>query len=188
MKLGHIIGRAHHSGLAVWGMNSLILRPRNATDSSPWTLATKKKEDGCCITTTHRLTLPFSAGSFFFTQYNMTVDTRLTCPSKTFLFPRLYGYHFDTVKVTETESQRCWTPSQNTNSMMHLKMAEGLGTAHALGRVPLRGWRWPVSPKLVFNKLAAQFPGIMDRCDFRMFLNDTVCRMPKQRGIMRKEY
>jgi hypothetical protein len=37
-----------------------------------------------------------------------------------------------------------WTPSQNRNFRMHLKMAEMLGNVHTHGRGLLRGWWWPV--------------------------------------------
>jgi hypothetical protein len=63
------------------------------------------KITGCCITTTHRLTLPFSPGNFV-TKNSMTVIPNPPCFS---LFPRfkikLRGRHFDTIEVTEAESQ-----------------------------------------------------------------------------------
>jgi hypothetical protein len=49
-----------------------------------------------------------------------------------------------------------------TTSRMHLKMAEKLGTVHTRGRKLLRGWRWPVGPKLVFDQMVAPVPEIMD--------------------------
>jgi hypothetical protein len=63
------------------------------------------KRTGCCITTTHHLTLPFSPGNFF-TKNNMTVFPH---PSHFFLFFRvkikLKGSHFHTTEVTKAESQ-----------------------------------------------------------------------------------
>jgi hypothetical protein len=35
--------------------------------------------------------------------------------------------------------KRCWTPSQNASSRMHLKIAEALGVARTFGAVLLRG-------------------------------------------------
>jgi hypothetical protein len=45
---------------------------------------------------------------------------------------------------------------------MHLKLAEALGKMHTLGWGLLRGWWWPVGPKLVFNQVAAPVQEIMD--------------------------
>jgi hypothetical protein len=64
------------------------------------------KRTGCCILTTHRLTLPFPPGDFF-TKDNIN----LVAPHKAYfsLFPwlniKLIGRHFDTVEVMEAESQ-----------------------------------------------------------------------------------
>jgi hypothetical protein len=41
-------------------------------------------------------------------------------------------------------------------------MAEALGTVHTRGWGLLRGWWWTVGLKLVFYKLAAPVPKIMD--------------------------
>jgi hypothetical protein len=41
-------------------------------------------------------------------------------------------------------------------------MADSPGTAHARGRELLRGWWWPVGPKLVFEQMAASVPEITD--------------------------
>jgi hypothetical protein len=61
------------------------------------------KRTGCCITTTHRLALPFSPGNVF------PHPTWLSPPPPTFLFPRLKtklkGHHFDTIGVIEAESR-----------------------------------------------------------------------------------
>jgi hypothetical protein len=58
------------------------------------------KRTGCCIMTTHRLTLPFSPGNFL---PKKTLLSSLTHP--TFQFPRLKtkikGSHFDTAEVIE---------------------------------------------------------------------------------------
>jgi hypothetical protein len=62
------------------------------------------KRTGCCITTTHRLTLPFSPGNF------LPKTAWLPSPThSTVLFPRLKiklkGRHFDTAEVLEAELQ-----------------------------------------------------------------------------------
>jgi hypothetical protein len=58
------------------------------------------KRTGCCIMTTHSLTLPFSPRNFW---------PKTTWLSSSTLFPRLKiklkGRHFDTIEVTEEESQ-----------------------------------------------------------------------------------
>jgi hypothetical protein len=70
------------------------------------------KRTSCCITTTHRLTLPFSQGNFF-TKDNMTVVSH--SPYKLYmghwdfsLFPqleiKLKDCHVDTTEVIESES------------------------------------------------------------------------------------
>jgi hypothetical protein len=60
------------------------------------------KRTGCCITTTHRLTLPSSPGNVY--QNNMTVF-----PLPPYLSPRwkikLKDRHFETTEVIEAESQ-----------------------------------------------------------------------------------
>jgi hypothetical protein len=68
------------------------------------------------------------------------------------------NHHFDTIQVIEAESQVV----QNMTSRMHLKMAEVLGTMNMRGRGLPQGWWWPLGPKLVFDKMAAPFPEIMD--------------------------
>jgi hypothetical protein len=42
------------------------------------------------------------------------------------------------------------------------RMAESLGTVHTHVEGWLRGWWWPVSPKLVFDQVTASVPEIMD--------------------------
>jgi hypothetical protein len=60
---------------------------------------------GCSMTTTHRLTLPFSSGNFC-QKNNVTVVPH---PPYSTLFPRLKiklkGRHFDTIEAVEAESQ-----------------------------------------------------------------------------------
>jgi hypothetical protein len=58
--------------------------------------------------------------------------------------------------------RRCWIPSQNTTSRIHLKTTKALGTAHACGRELLGRWWWQVGPKLVIDQMVATVPGIMD--------------------------
>jgi hypothetical protein len=75
------------------------------------------KRTGCCITTTHRLTLPFHQGYFFF----LPKTTWLSSPTHpTFLFSRLKvkvkDGHFDTTEVIEAESQN---PHRITISRMN---------------------------------------------------------------------
>jgi hypothetical protein len=43
---------------------------------------------------------------------------------------------------------------------MHLK--NGRSVVHKCGRRLLRGWWWPVGPKLVFDQMAAPVSEIMD--------------------------
>jgi hypothetical protein len=62
------------------------------------------KRTGCCITTTHRLTFPFSPANF------LPKATRQSTPTNpTFLFSqlniKLKVLHFDTTEVIEAESQ-----------------------------------------------------------------------------------
>jgi hypothetical protein len=63
------------------------------------------KRTGCCITTTHHLTLNFLPGNFL-TKNNKTV---ITHPPYFCLFPqqkiKLKGRHFDMIAVMEAESQ-----------------------------------------------------------------------------------
>jgi hypothetical protein len=63
------------------------------------------EKTGCCIMTTHCLTLPFFTREFL-TKNNMTVVPH---PPYFSLFPRLKiklrGLHFDTTEVIEGESQ-----------------------------------------------------------------------------------
>jgi hypothetical protein len=63
------------------------------------------KRAGCCITTKHRLTRPFSQGNFL-TKNNLTVVPH---PPYFSLFPRLKiklkGSQFDTIGVIRIESQ-----------------------------------------------------------------------------------
>lgn len=53
------------------------------------------------------------------------------------LFPRLKICHL-TIEVIEAECRWCWTPSENTTSMMLLQRAEALGTVHTRGSGLLR--------------------------------------------------
>jgi hypothetical protein len=55
------------------------------------------------------------------------------------------------LRWSKQNRRRCSTPSQSTTSRMHLRMAEALGTVHRRRRWLLRGWRYPVDPKLVFD-------------------------------------
>jgi hypothetical protein len=56
----------------------------------------------------------------------------------------------------------CWTPSKNMTSRMHLKNGRSTGNGACRRRGLLRGWWWPVGPKLVFDQMAAPVPEIMD--------------------------
>jgi hypothetical protein len=62
------------------------------------------KRSGCCITTTHHLTLPFSPGNF-------GPEITLLSSPPTILFSvspiedKTEGRHFDTIEVIEAESQ-----------------------------------------------------------------------------------
>jgi hypothetical protein len=75
------------------------------------------KTTGCCITTTHQLTLHFSPGN------SWTKTTQFSSPTHPiFLFPRLKvklkGFHFDTIEVNEAESQSLL--NTHRTSRMHL--------------------------------------------------------------------
>jgi hypothetical protein len=98
---------------------------------------------GCCFTTKHRFTLAFSAGDIY-------QKTKCLSSPLTFLYSPAI--------LTELR----WTPSQNTAFRTYLKMTEALRTVHTLGRGLLRGGWWPVSPKLVFDQMAALVPENMD--------------------------
>jgi hypothetical protein len=82
----------------------------------------------CCITTTHRLTLPFSQGNFC---------PKITWPSPpphpTFLFfsrlkMKMKGRHFDTWGVRGQNRRHCWTPSKNTSSVIYLEYGRSTRT------------------------------------------------------------
>jgi hypothetical protein len=133
-----------------------------------FTLNSGNKRTGCCLTTTHYLTLPLSHTSFihkgFLTTNIMTVipthPTCLTWPSATFLFPALkispcwhnWGDEGRITGITEYPN-RIWL----------------LGCIKKWKECRERGLLWgcqcPVSPKLVFNQIAALVPEIMDSSD-----------------------
>jgi hypothetical protein len=67
------------------------------------------RRTGCCIMTAHHLTLPFSAGNFFYQKPN---DCHPHPPSSPdvppcdfFLFSQLKGCHFDTIEAIKAEFQ-----------------------------------------------------------------------------------
>jgi hypothetical protein len=98
----------------------------------------------------HRLMLPFPPGNCL--PKATTVGPH---PPYFSLFPEfkinLKGCHFDTFRWSVQNGRWCWTPSQNTTSRMHLnKKAVALGMMNTCGRGLLRGWWWPVVPKLIF--------------------------------------
>jgi hypothetical protein len=66
------------------------------------------------------------------------------------------------LRWSKQKRRRFWTPSQNTISRMQFKMAETLGTVDTRRRGLLRGWWWPVGPKLIFEQTAAPVPEIID--------------------------
>jgi hypothetical protein len=75
------------------------------------------KRTGCCSTTTHRLTIPFSPGNF------RPKTTWLSSPSHSiFLFPllkmKLKAHHFDTIEVMEARSQGALNTLTVQNSRM----------------------------------------------------------------------
>jgi hypothetical protein len=74
---------------------------------------------------------------------------------------KLKGSHFDTIEMIEAQSLAALN-TQNSTSMMYLKMTEALGTVHIRGRGLLRGSCWPVDRKLVFDQMAAPVPEIME--------------------------
>jgi hypothetical protein len=97
------------------------------------------KRTGCCITTTHRLTLSFSPGNFFI-KNNTTVIPHLPYFS---LFPllkiKLKDRHIDTIEVIETESQAVMNTLTEHDFQTHLKrMAKALGTVDTRGMRLLR--------------------------------------------------
>jgi hypothetical protein len=104
------------------------------------------KRTGCCITTKHRLTLPFSNKNFVQKQHDCRFPTTLR-----FCSPD-WRYKWKTAILTQLRwsRQNRWTPSQNTNSTIYFKKAETLGTVHTGERGLLQMWWWPVGPKLIF--------------------------------------
>jgi hypothetical protein len=122
------------------------------------------KRTDCCIITTHCLILPFSPGNSWQKATWLSSPTHPTCltwPHASFhRFPDLT--QFDTLKRSRQNRRRCWTPSHDTTSRMHLKMTEMLAMACVCGRALFRGWCWPLGPKLVFDLMAAPVLEIMD--------------------------
>jgi hypothetical protein len=59
-------------------------------------------------------------------------------------FPRLKiklkGHHFDTIQWSRQNRRRCWTPSQNATSRMHLKHGRRAGN----GAYARKGNTWRV--------------------------------------------
>jgi hypothetical protein len=95
------------------------------------------KRTGCCVTTTHRLTLPFSPGNFLPKQ-------RVPHPPYFFLFSRLKiklkSRHFDTIEVMEAGSQTVLnTLTEHDFQDTFKKLAEALATVRTPGRGILRG-------------------------------------------------
>jgi hypothetical protein len=92
------------------------------------------KTTGCCIMTTHHLTL-FFFNRELLTKSNMTV---VLCPLYFSLFPRLKiklkGRHFDTIEVNEAESQAVLNTLTEHGFQGAFKMAEALETMHTPGR------------------------------------------------------
>jgi hypothetical protein len=91
------------------------------------------KRTGCCITATHRLTLPFTTGKFWprtIWLSSLTHPSRLTWPLMTFLcFPSFYIL----LRWSSQNRRRCLTPSQKATSMTHFK--DGRSTTWAKGLV-----------------------------------------------------
>jgi hypothetical protein len=58
--------------------------------------------------------------------------------------------------VNEVESQAALNTLTEHGFQDHLKIAEALGTMNTRGKRLLRGWLWPVDPKLGFDQLAAR--------------------------------
>jgi hypothetical protein len=88
------------------------------------------KRIGCCIMTMHCLTLPSSPGNFWpkiTWLLSFTHPTHLIWPHATFLcfFPdRRQNWKeaiLTQLKWSRKNRRWCWTPSQNTNSRMHLQ-------------------------------------------------------------------
>jgi hypothetical protein len=63
------------------------------------------KRTGCCTTTTHRLTLPFSSGNFRPKTTRLSSLIQPTFPCFSRLKIKLKGRHFDTIEAMEAESQ-----------------------------------------------------------------------------------
>jgi hypothetical protein len=81
----------------------------------------RDKGTGCCSTTTHHLTLPFSPGNFWRKQH----DCR-PYPPYFSLFPRL-KLKLTKLRWSKQNRRRYWTPLQNTTSRTHLKNGSGSG-------------------------------------------------------------
>jgi hypothetical protein len=87
---------------------------------------------GCCITTAHRYTLPFSPRNFLPKKYDCRLPPTLIF-SVSQIENRSERPSFSKVEVIEAESEAVLNTTQNTTCMMHLKMAEALGTVNTRG-------------------------------------------------------
>jgi hypothetical protein len=79
------------------------------------------KKTDCCVTTTHRLTLPFSPGNLL-TKNNMTAVSHPPYFSVSPIGDKTQNPGiFTQLRWWKQNRNRCWTQSQSTTSRMHLK-------------------------------------------------------------------
>jgi hypothetical protein len=131
---------------------------------------------GCCIATTHHLTLPFTPGNFWpRTKWCRPPLTLLSWlgPLRLSLFLRkikLEGRHF-TQLVWSRQNHSQYLPSRNTTFRMRLKSGRSTRTVHTHGRELFRGLE---GPKLLSDRMAAPVPEIMDTTS-RALIHVCVC-------------
>jgi hypothetical protein len=92
--------------------------------------------------------------------------TREFWPNTTSLFPHP-PYFSVSLNEDKTERPLFWhnwgriTLTEKDFQDAFKKMVEALGTVHKRGRGLLRGWWWPVGPKLIFDQIATPVQEIM---------------------------
>jgi hypothetical protein len=116
------------------------------------------KRTGCCITTTHLLTLLLHQGSVDQKQHDCRPH-----PPYFSLFPPDLRKKWETVILTQLRwsrqnRRRCWTPHRTRLPDCIYKIAGALGRGYTSERGIFRG------PKLVFDQMAAPIPEIENDC------------------------
>jgi hypothetical protein len=124
-----------------------------------WTLVTKEVVVASrqCIISHFLLTMEFLTKNNMITWLSSQPTLLFSVSLTEYITERLYWGDL------RQNPRRCWTPSQNTASTMHLKNGRSVGNgAYKRGRGLLRGWWWPACPKLISDQMEAQVPEIMD--------------------------